>query len=230
MAVKKRIFLIGFVITVLIFISIVLSNSLINEKREDVVVDRMNAVVEEYEDMQTLLLMSDFFGEEATCVALKRMLANMNKELWGLGQRIDSYRMVTEEFRKNPFYVEQKKTFNRREVLYFSMLKRMKEMCDLNQTIVTYFYRKKEECPDCDAQSFVLSDIKHDLENIDRDEELAIFSFDVNMELPSIDLLVEVYNVTEYPCVIIENTPHCGLRDKDELKSLLCSASKLSIC
>lgn len=230
MALDKRIFLIGLLITSLIFLAIVFSNGLINDKREQTVAERMDSIVKEYEDMQTLLLMAEFFGEEATCVALESMLQNMNKGLWNLGIKIDSYRQVTEEFMKDPFYLEQKREFNRKEVLYFSMLKKMKEMCGVNQTIVSFFYKKKEDCPDCDAQSFVLSDIRHDLEKLKKDEELAIFSFDANMGLPAINLLIKFYNVDSYPCLVIGNEPHCKLYNKKELTNVLCEKDQLSFC
>ena len=71
MAVNKKIFIIAFIITVLILVSILLSNSILNDKREQVLMERMDLMVEEYEDMQALLFMSDFFGEEATCLALE---------------------------------------------------------------------------------------------------------------------------------------------------------------
>lgn len=201
-----------------------------NKKREETVVGRIDKMVEEYEDMQTLLLMSEFFGEEATCIALKSMLANMNVEVWKLGSKLDSYRQVTEEFMKDPFYQDQKRIFNRKEVLYFSVLKKMKSMCKLNQTIVAFFYRKKEFCPDCDAQSFVLSDIKHDLEKIKKDEELPMFSFDIDTNLPSINLLVKFYNLTYFPCIVVEDKPHCGLYNKKQVMNILCKESKLPTC
>jgi len=230
MAVERKILLSGFLITTLIFIAILFFNSLVNDEREDVVLERMDKIVEEYEEMQSLLFMTEFFGEESTCVALSSMLSSMNKGLWELGVKIDSYRQVTEEFMKDPFYLDQKRKFNRREVLYFSMFKKMKEMCKINQTIVSYFYRKKDFCPDCDAQSFVLGDIKRDLENKKKDDQLAVFSFDADLDLSSINLLTKVYNVTSYPCMVVENNTYCGLYDKDSIIEILCGYNDLALC
>lgn len=230
MALDKKIFLIGFFITSLIFLSILFLNSLMDDKREEAVIQRMSNIVEEYEDMQTLLLMSEFFGEEATCVALESMLVSMNKGLWDLGMKIDLYRQATEEFMKDPFYLEQKREFNRKEVLYFSMLKKMKDMCNVDQTIISFFYKKKEDCPDCDAQSFVLADIRRDVEKKKKDEELALFSFDADIGLPSINLLIKFYNITFYPCIVIEDMIYCGLHDKKQLINILCKENNQTIC
>ena len=217
-------------ITSIILISIIFSNILMGSKREDIVIDRMTDLVGDYEEMQTLLLMSEFFGEEATCLALESMLSSMNNELWDLGRKIDAYRQATEQFMKDPFYIQQKTRFNRKEVLYFSMLKKMKEMCEVNQTIVSFFYRKKEYCQDCDAQSFVLTDIRKELEKKGKEQELALFSFDADLDLPSVSLLIKFYNVSSYPCMVINNNAYCSLYDKKQLVTILCRERKLSIC
>jgi len=230
MAIDKKIWLVGLLITTLIFISILFSNSLMDYRREKGVVQRMDKVIEEYEEMQSLLLMSEYFGEETTCAALSSILSNMNKELWELGLKIDAYRQATTEFIKDPFYLEQKRNFNRKEVLYFIMFKRMKEMCKVDKTVVSFFYRKKDYCPDCDAQAFVLEDIRRNLEKEGEGQKLALFSFDVDIDLSSINILGKFYNVTSYPCIIIEDTPYCGLYGKDKLVKELCKSVDLAIC
>lgn len=230
MAISKKIFVTAFFITVLILLSILVSNSFLNDKREQVLMDRMDMMVEQYEDMQALLFMSEFFGQDATCIALENMLAKMNKDVWTLGGNLDSYRQATEGFMRDPFYQKQKEAFNRKEVLYFSVLQRMQKMCDLNQTVVSFFYRKKDFCPDCDAQSFVISDIKHDLELIKKDQELPVFSFDVDTAIASISMLTQFYGIDSYPCMVIDDVPYCRLHDKKELLSILCANNSLPIC
>ncbi len=230
MALGKKVFLLAFAITVLIFITILYTNSILNSARADALGERMDGVVKEYEDMQTIILMSEFLGEEMTCPALESMLMSMNTGLWELGKKIDQYRQATEEFTEDPFYLEQKKEFNRKEVLYFLTLNKMKEKCNIKQTIVSFFYRKKEFCDKCDAQSFVLRDIKLQLEEKGKSDELAIFSFDVDTNLTTVNLLTKFYNTSEYPCTVIENEVLCGIKSGEELKQALCSKGNLSIC
>lgn len=230
MEMNKKIFLVGLLITSILFISILFFNSLANNQREKAVLDRMNDVVGEYENMQTLIFMSEIFGEDSTCVGLQSTLLTMDKGLWDLGLKIDLYRQVTENFMQDPFYVQQKTEFNRKEVLYFAMLKRMKDMCRLNQTIISYFYKRKEACPDCDAQSFVLADIKRDLEKMNREDEIAIFSFDADLDIASINLLTRVYNITSYPSIVLGNITYSGLHNKKETISLFCREKKMAIC
>ena len=213
---NKSILVVAFFMTLFLFLSIYFFNTLLNKEREEAVELRMDTFLENYQDMQTLSIMSDVFGEEVTCLAMEAQILSMNNELWDTGRKIDQYRARTEEFMNDPFFLEQKKSFNRNEVLYFSMVKGMQEWCQLNQTLILYFYKKKEECPDCDAQAFVLTDIKNEL-----NEEIAIFSFDMNLELAPVSILAEYYNVTSYPCIVINENADCGLYNKEKIMNLM---------
>lgn len=225
MEVSKKIFISAAFITAALLLVIYYFNFFLNTQRERVVTERMQEILDEYQEIQTLSLMSNVFGREKACISLESTLAHLDKTIWDAGIKIDRYRQVTEEFTKDPFYVRQKKNFNRNEVVYFSMLKEMKDWCLFNQTIVLYFYKKKEDCPKCDDQSFVLTDINKDI-----DAEIAIFSFDVDLGLPSVDTLQLFYNITSYPCIVVEESTYCGLYDKNNLLRILCSHKNLSVC
>ena len=198
---------------------------MLNRERENAIRDHMDTFVDNYDEMQTLTMMSDVFGEEVTCLSMKARMQSMDKELWDTGIKIDQYRAVTEQFMTDPFYIEQKRRFNNNEIMYFSIIKSMKEWCDFNQTTILFFYKKKEFCPDCDAQSFVLTDIKHEL-----GDQVGIFSFDADLDLAPVQILATYYNVTEFPCTIVEDTPYCNLRDKDTIMDSVCAVGNVSTC
>ena len=225
MAINKHIFFYAALITMLLFISIYSLNGYLNAKREKEVVDRMQDILDEYQEVQTLSLMSDVFGKEMTCLTSENTLSQLDKTLWDTGVRIDRYRQATENFVTDPFYLEQKIKFNRNEVTYFSMFQKMKEACNVNQTVISFFYKKKESCRDCDAQSFVLTDINREIDN-----EIAIFSFDTDLELPTIKSLEIFFNVTSFPCIVIEGNTYCGLKDKNAVTDIICKYRHHSIC
>ncbi|MBI2523058.1 hypothetical protein HYW19_01590 [Candidatus Woesearchaeota archaeon] len=225
MVTNKGIFIIAAVITVMLFISIYSFNLFLNTQRERVVVERMKDVLEEYQEIQALSLMSDVFGKDMTCLSLESRLAQMDKTLWDTGVKIDRYREATEKFITDPFYLDQKRKFNRNEIIYFSLLQNMKQWCTFNQTTILYFYKKKEECPWCDAQAFVLTDLNKEI-----DSEIAIFSFDSDLGLPSIRTLELFYKIDSYPCTVIEDSTYCGLHDKNEMIDLLCKHEDISLC
>ena len=225
MVTSKGIFIIAAIITVMLFISIYSFNLYLNTRREQVIVDKMGEVLDEYQELEALSLMSEVFGKEMTCLSLEKRLAHMDKTLWDTGIKIDRYREVTEKFITDPFYINQKTKFNRNEVLYLLMLKEMNDWCEFNQTIILYFYKKKDFCPDCDGQAFVLTDLNKEI-----NEEMAIFSFDSDLELPSVSTLELFYNITSYPCIVVEDNAYCKLYNKNQLIDLLCDHRRLSIC
>ncbi|MAE43331.1 hypothetical protein CMO93_06150 [Candidatus Woesearchaeota archaeon] len=223
--VNKKIFVTAAIITLILFISIYSLNFFLNSQREKIVIDKMEDILDEYQEIQVLSLMSDVFGSEMSCLSLESTLAHLDRTLWDTGIKIDRYREATEGFLTDPFYLKQKRKFNRNEVLYFSMLKEMKDWCEFNRTVILFFYKKKEDCPDCDAQSFVLTDINKEI-----GPEIALFSFDSDLDLPSIKTLGLFYKITSYPCIVIEDETHCGLYDKGQLTDLLCDYKDLSLC
>lgn len=224
---NKNIFIIAAIVTLMLLVSIYSFNTFLNVQRERAIIDRMEQVLDEYQELQTLSLMSNVFGRDMTCISLENSLRHMDRTLWETGVKIDKYRQATEEFFEDPFYLQQKTRFNRNEVLYLSMLQEMKEWCTFNQTTVLFFYKKKEDCPNCDEQSFVLTDL-----NKEMDEELAIFSFDSDLQLPSIQTLELFYNITQkrYPCTVIEEEVICGLQNRRQMKEALCDYGKVTDC
>ena len=101
----------------------------------------------------------------------------------------------------------------------------MKHKCGYEQTIVLFFYQNSESCKKCDDQSFVLTDINRDI-----DDKIAIFSLDTELNITAIKLLGTFYNVTEYPCTIVENTTMCGIHSRDELLMKICEYTSDEVC
>lgn len=225
MAISRHIFFYSALITLLLFVSIYSLNAYMNSQREKAVVDRMEQILDDYQEIQTLSTMSDVFGSQMTCLSSENTLSHLDKTLWDTGIKIDKYREATENFVKDPFYLDQKVKFNRNEVIYFSTFKKMKDRCNLNQTVILYFYKKKEDCRDCDAQSFVLTDINKEI-----DDEIAIFSFDSDLDLPSIKSLQIFFNITSFPCIVVEGDTYCGLKNKDDVANIICGYREHSIC
>jgi len=226
MEVSRWVFAKAFVITILLLLIIYSVNVFLNSKREIAVSADMDEAVETMEEMQALTQLMNMFGENATCMTLKSQLRVLDKQTWKLGDKIESYRQLSQEYMSDPYYLQQKRKFNRQEVLYLSLLEQIRDKCDLNQSIILYFYRNGRICTQCDQQSFVLTHINQKM-----DEEVAVFSFDSDLDLPSVNVLTSNYNITEYPSMVIEGETYPGLRDSPEVERILCEKTPyLSIC
>jgi hypothetical protein len=209
MEIKKNIFLFAFLITLFLLVTLLLLGNILNKERKSSVEDKMT-IISDLNDIQTFSLLSDVYGNKLACLAFKSKLAEWDKSLWTLGIKLEQYRTATEEFSKDPFYLAQKKIFNENELLYMAFLTKAKKECNLDQTVISFFYRKAQVCGKCDDQSFVLTDVKKLLDN-----NVSIFSFDDDLNITSITLLEKYYEIDEYPCIIINEEKFCGIQGRE---------------
>lgn len=226
MALKRSLPLIAFLITVFMLLSFILLGKIMDNSRAEYLDEQVNKLYEEFNDFQTFFLMAQAYGDDMACLAFDTKIKEMDKSIWKLGQKIDQYRAATEQFRKSEYYYGQKRIFNENEVLYLVLLKTLKERCNFKQAIVLFFYKNSEDCKKCDDQSFVLRDINREI-----DPEIAIFSFDMDIDATKINLLSKFYKVDNLPCLIINETTYCGIRDKEFIIKKLCdSQPTISVC
>ncbi|MDD5112268.1 MAG: hypothetical protein PHG85_06970 [Candidatus Altiarchaeota archaeon] len=216
------------VITTLLLLSIYSLNLYLSQKREDAVSEKMNEIIKEFEEVESTYYLMDYLSADQnhTCNTVIAVLNHLESQLWKLDSRIKSYKDMTKQIESDEFYINEKEKLNRRELIHLTMLEKIRKQCNYNQTIVLYFYGNCEKNLKCDEQGFVLSYINNKI-----DPELAVFSFDADRDVYTIKALMDTYNVTELPCVVIEGHPHCGLHNKDEVEGFLCDYSpRLSIC
>ncbi len=225
MEMRSKLVLLAFAITLFVFVTFVTINSTMDTKREEIVESGMQGVINQVNELQTLLLLGDVYGANMTCIIMNEKLKQLDQSVWKLGLKIDDYRQATEEFYQSPYYKEQKKVFNEQEVLYLSLLKTAKQKCGIMTPTVLFFYQNGEDCDKCDDQSFVLGDI-----NRKADAEIAIFSFDMDLNLTTLRLLHEFYQIDQYPCVVVEDQKACGMQDKSTIIEDICKAQEISLC
>ena len=216
MALSKKIFILAFLITAVLLLAIVLFGNILNNDRKTYVSDQMT-IINDLNDLQVYSLMTDVYGDKMACLAFKKKLETWDKSLWDLGLKLESYRVATEEFQKDAFYIEQKTKFNENQVMYLLFLNKVKKDCNLDQQIISFFYRNSVDCKKCDDQSFVLTDIKNELK-----DKISIFAFDMDLNITNIELLKEYYNISEYPCIIINEKKYCGIQSKDGIMNIIC--------
>ncbi len=217
MAIKKSIFIIALLITLSLLTVILIFGNFLNNDRKSSIDEQMQAI-NQLNELQTYSLMNEVYGGKMACVAFKMQLKEWDKTLWDLGQKIESYRLATEEFQKDQFYLDMKQKFNENEVLYLTFLTKVKKECNISMDIVSYFYQNSEECKQCDDQSFVLTNIKQKY-----GDSVAIFSFDTDINVTNVDILRQYYEIDKYPCVVINEKKYCGMQDNDFIVNKLCT-------
>ena len=230
MEIKKYIALVSLIITLIIFVSILAIGVVFDNKREDYINKQFEKMANDFNNMQTLFLMTDTYDNEMICLALENKLKDLDRSVWDIGQKLDNYRAVTEEFQKSDYYKEQKILFNENEVFYFLLLKKMIEKCNISKEMVLFFYQNSADCRKCDDQSFILSDI-NDIDDKKGDNEIAMFSLDTDLGISSIDILSKYYEISSLPCIVVDGDTYCGILDKSFIMEKICLKNPtLKIC
>jgi hypothetical protein len=217
MKVQKSIFFAALIVTMFIFSSMVLVGNFFSEQREETIRMQMMEMQNSITEVQTFFLMSEVWGDEMACIAFREKIADLDKTIWDIGQRIDQYRIASEEFFRDPYYLQQKRIFNENQLVYLTLLTKLKQECGYEQSIISFFYKYEGDCARCDDQSFILTDINRELA-----EEVSIFSFDMDLEIRGIELLHDYYDIQELPCVVIDDEPYCGLQTKRFITDRMC--------
>ena len=220
MRIPKTIFLVALVITLFLLSTMLLIGNIFSTQREETIRQQMESMQKSITEVQTFFLMSEVWGDEMACLAFREKILELDKTIWDVGQRIDQYRIASEEFFRDPYYFEQKRIFNENQLFYLTLLTKLKQECGYDQAIISFFYDYKDECPRCDDQSFILSDINREM-----GEDVSVFSFDMGLGIQGLELLYDYYGIDELPCVVIDDEPYCGLRQKGFLKEKICEHS-----
>lgn len=225
MALKRNLFAIAALITVSLLGVILIIGGVLNDSRKASVNEQMQ-IINDVSELQVYSLMTDVYGDKMSCLAFKTKLQQWDHSLWDLGLKLESYKTATEEFQKDPFYIEQKTKFNNNEVLYLLFLNKVKKDCNLNQSVVSFFYRNSEDCKKCDDQSFILTNIKEDLQ-----ENVSIFAFDADLNVTNVNILMQYYdiNVGQFPCIIINEQKFCSIQDKKFILNKLACAGNCTV-
>jgi len=230
MEIKHLLFLLSFIVTAFLFITIAFLGSFMDEVREDNLNDQFERMTQDFNNMQILSMISESYGEEMVCLAFESKLRELDAYIWDLGEKIDKYRIATEEFNEDEYYVKQKKLFNENELYYFLLLRSMVEKCNMTKTNVLFFYKDSKICDKCDDESFVLRDVRY--LDTNPDKEVAVFSFDMDLGLSSLELLEKYYEIDQFPCIVINEEKHCGMKSKDYVMNVICDNNTidLNIC
>lgn len=231
MKLKKNIALLAFAITLLMLSGVIFAGMFLNDKRQQYINSEVQRMYNDFNSMQTLSLLVNNYDDEMVCIAFESKLKELDSYIWKLGEKIDQYRIATEEFQKDKFYLEQKKTFNENEVFYYLLMKRMVDTCNITKEPMLFFYQNSVDCKKCDDQSFVLSDI-NEMDDKKGGNQVAIFSFDVDLNISSIKVLNQYYKIEEYPCIVFSNGEKmCGMQDKDRILKKMCAINPiLGVC
>jgi hypothetical protein len=156
---------------------------------------------------------------EESCTVLQTTLKEAVVEL---SESLSNYQKFKEKTQIN---ADQYRSVGRRYVLdnvnYWTLAQKSKTACGLDVVNVLYFYH--DDCDTCPNQGVILTYFK----NVFGDKFL-VFPIDAELasDEPVIEILLNKFNVTAYPTIIIENEKFEGVVSPKQLKDVVCSEFK----
>ncbi len=99
---------------------------------------------------------------------------------------------------------------------YWLLVEEVDDLCGTDTVRLLYFYSDDYSCPDCGDQGAVLS---HYREVYDGD--LLVFPLDATLDMRHTNILLETYEIEEFPSMKINGEIYQGFRDKEEMGEIL---------
>jgi len=149
-----------------------------------------------------------------SCDFLSAVIVKTNSNLDTLAQEL-------QYSEKNILFT--KETIRNIKMTYTSLLikdwllqEKVKKSCGADAVTVLYFYTT-ESCDDCVTQGDVLTLLKDTFK-----EKLMVFPIDTQIDISMTKILMDRFNVTAMPSIVINGETYTGVIGKDELTGTIC--------
>jgi hypothetical protein len=209
--IDKNKYIVTFLITALIFGSMLYVNNILDQKR--------TADVKLIQDQIALDLLSSETQfnllKEASCKNISD--SALSKELNSLATKL-SYLESNQNNKNDDELIYLKKYYSLLQIKDWILMRQLSEKCSGQRPIsVLYFYGNKSDCPECENMSFVLTKLRQQY------PELRIYSFDTNLKLGALETLTSTYKISPnaLPAVVYQDDVHIGFRSINEIKEII---------
>ncbi len=140
----------------------------------------------------------------------------VTKDRAHLGARVDE--LEKSLGKTNPQTLALKIEYSLISIRQWMLVKDVKEKCGLDANIILYFYSntKEPQKTQSELQGYVLDYLYRK-----SPESVITYSFDSDLDEPTIATLMELYNITQIPSIVINEKTYPGFRDRAALEPLL---------
>jgi len=193
---KKRIFVTSFIVTVIIFVLGLMTSYVLDSFR----LDEITNVIESHEiDKSAYLLEQEYVDSlgEDSCIVMRDRFYDLKMEMGDVGQALTKY--SGRSMLKTVDFDYMKRHYFLLELEFLTMLNKLNMNCDTDYITLLFFYDKDDQ--DSITQGYVLEDISKSHKT-----NVVVLSFDREYkDEPLVQMMVEKYNVTSVPTMIINN-------------------------
>jgi hypothetical protein len=128
----------------------------------------------------------------------------------------------------NENVIQLKKQYFILEARHWMLAKKRVDEClgptkGLDNTIILYFYSNQGDCPQCQQQGAVLTHLHQ------KHEKMKIYSFDINIDSPVVNVLKTIYGINATPGLVINEETHIGYLSADEFIAFVTNQQKTQV-
>ena len=214
---NKRRYLIAFLITIGFFtigilIGFQLSSTRISFLQESATQQRLD-----FDSLQVQYLYAGKLTEQGNCNAIEATLNTNILNLVRTQERLEQYEK--ESATQLEAFRILKREYTLAELRYWLLVRETQDICHRDAVTVLYFYSDDQDCPACRTEGFILTYLKKLFK-----DRLLVFSLDAELvEEPLVNLLLQSYNVTSYPSIVVNDQLYEGFQDKDDVTAYVCN-------
>ena len=214
----SRKYILSALIVSLIFILGITLGLIIENKRVEYIT---NFYEQEKSDFESLQLQYDLLtmdtASNKSCYGLSYLFNEYLKRLDKKGDELEAYTRDSSRINKERFDLLLRQ-YLIEEFRSWMLAKKLKGTCNKTDMVLILNFHARD-CPKCDDTGILLSYFKKKFK-----EDILIFSFDADFkEEPLISTLKQLYNITKYPTLIINNKKYDEPLNKEQLQNVLCS-------
>jgi thiol-disulfide isomerase/thioredoxin len=215
--ISKNKYGIALLITITVFTLGLLLGLVIDSKRVDLITFKDQEQRLDLQSLQLQYQFADQFADQRDCSALVKTFDNNIRTLEKTRQRIETYQKDTSLNDKE--FDLLKREYTIAQLNYWMLYTKSQRICNLDSATILYFFADTETCSTCDSQAIVLTWLKHKF-----DTDLLTFVFDGKYDKePMVTLLKAVYNITEYPTLVVGNETIVGFQSRKVLLHKICA-------
>jgi hypothetical protein len=205
--------IVSFFLASIVFLSGISIGFLINDfKQQDLNADLIS-IKDSVEKNEVEIALMNYLNDNISCDYLNLRLNSINERVYDLGLKVGTYENSNGIL--NDDYSTLKKSYINSLINNWINVQTAKKLCNLNYSIILYFYTFKEDCNLCEEQAMVLSTIKNLYGS-----NVMIYSIDSTLGLDSVNILRYSYNITQYPSLVINSKTYSGYVSFLELKEM----------
>lgn len=217
-----QLYVVSFVIALLVFAAGVLVGNMLNSKLLEDLQQRFDSLRVQTQETELLLLLTQQVPSanesvrEGVCKIYIGQLERFDTETFEFGKKLTL--LQSKQGFDDPSVVGTRRDYSSLELRDFLLINEVNSICTEKLNTAIYFY-SHSNCSTCNRQGEELTNLKNEnpLKNM-------IYSFDVDYDIPSINLLKAQYSVSELPAVIINGKKLEGFTPLEELRKYVNSS------